>query len=406
MYENIIKQADALKEQVVAWRRDLHQHPELSNHEVETTAKVAKILTGLGYTVKVGTNGRPGKDPAKCADNAKISVVADLNADKPGPCVALRADMDALKVEEWLEVPYKSVNEGSMHACGHDAHTSMLLGTATLLAGMKDQLPGKVRLIFQHAEEVCDGALDKIQDGCLDGVDVIFGQHIWQPTPDGKIATSRGPLMASCDGFDLVIKGHGSHGSMPHLSHDPVMAAVAVANAWQTIISREIDPLQPAVLPVCKIEAGTIFNAIPETAHVMGTTRTLSPEVRSHLAKRMEEVAVDVCRAMRCEAQFTYNWMVAPTVNDAALADFAITELKNAFGDDVYECVPTMGAEDFAFYQEKVPGVFMFLGTGSEEKNMNYPHHNPRFTIDEDVLTKGVAAMAILVKSWLDKNAK
>lgn len=404
MYENIIKKANDLKGQIVAWRRDFHQNPELSNHEVQTTAKIAKILTDLGYTVKVGTKGHPGKKD--CADDAKISIIADLNEDKAGPRVALRGDIDALHVAETLDVPFKSVNEGAMHACGHDAHASMLLGAATLLAGMKDELPGKVRLIFQHAEEVCDGALDKINDGCLDGVDAIFGQHIWQPTPNGKIATTRGPLMASCDGFELVVKGHGSHGSMPHLSHDPVMAAMAVANAWQTIISREIDPLQSAVLSVCKVEAGTIFNAIPETARMLGTTRALTAEVRKHLAARMEEIAVDVCKAMRCEAQFTYNWMVAPTVNDKDLAGFAIDTLKGVFGDDVYECVPTMGAEDFAFYQEKVPGVFMFLGTGSEEKNMNYPHHNSKFTIDEDVLPKGVAAMSILVKAWLDKNAK
>lgn len=396
VYDQIRQRAHEIRDEIIQWRRYFHQHPEWSLTEKETTAKIVEILKEMGYSdIVVGTVGRPD-----------ISATATLNADKPGPCVALRADIDALKITEQLEVPYKSVNEGFMHACGHDAHISMLLGAAKILMEMKDQLPGKVRLIFQHAEEVALGAKEKIEDGSLDGVDAIFGQHIWSPVMSGKIALRPGPLMASCDKFELTIQGMGGHGSMPHLSVDPVVAACQVVNAWQTIVSREADPLEAAVISVGKIDTGTLFNIIPDTCYLLGTTRTFRPEVRDLVEKRMGEIAEHVCKALRCEAKFTYTRMISPTLNTPESAVFAAEVLKSCFGDDaVYECPPTMGAEDFGEYTLKVPGAFMFLGTNNPEKGSDMPHHHPKFTVDEDTLEMGSAAMAVLVKAWFDKNA-
>lgn len=395
MNHEFLARAEKIQPQVVQWRHHFHQHPEKSLEERETTAKIADILKELGYiNIRIGVPGRPD-----------VSLVADLNDHVPGKRVALRADIDALVITEERDLPWKSVNEGLMHACGHDAHTAMLLGAAAIMASHADKYPGKIRLIFQHAEEVGLGAREMIANDVLDGVDFVLGQHIWSPVQAGKIALRPGPIMASADKFEVTLQGRGGHGSMPHLSHDPVVAACALVGAWQSLVSRETDPLDSAVLSVGQITSGTIFNAIPDSAYLQGTTRTFRPEVRDALEQRMGDMAQLIAQAYGCDATFTYHRILSSTINDDDGALFVMKELKKLLGDEaVYQCPPTMGGEDFGEYTMRVPGVFMFLGTANEALDMTYPHHHPKFCIDDDVLPLGVAALAWLTKAWLEQN--
>lgn len=392
LYE-IKDKAHELSDEITGWRHHFHKHPELSYHETETAAKIASLLKGMGYTdVKLGC----GK--------GNICVVANLNAEREsGKCIALRADIDALGVQEKRDVPYKSENDGAMHACGHDAHISMLLGAAKILKELEPKLRGRVRLIFQHAEETGAGARDLVDEGVLEGVDVIYGQHIWSPVPSGSMTYCLGPTMASADKFELDIRGSGGHGSMPHLSIDPVIAACSVISAWQTIISREVDPLESAVISVGAIKSGSVFNAIPDSATVIGTTRTFSQEIRENLASRMKELAEAVCSGFRCKAEFIYHYMLPPTVNDPEFTRFAASVAKEIMGDEkVFETKPTMGAEDFSFYLQERPGAFMFLGTGNPEKDMVYPQHHPKYCVDDDVLALGTAVTAAIAWAYLN----
>ncbi|EFC90561.1 amidohydrolase [Dethiosulfovibrio peptidovorans DSM 11002] len=394
MLDNIKKKAGEIKGDIAAWRHHFHSHPELSYQETETATRIASILRDMGYDdVKVGCKGRD------------ICVVADLDTGRPGKCIALRADIDALAVQEERDVPYRSKNDGVMHACGHDAHASMLLGAARILKDIEPELKGKVRLIFQHAEERGGGARELVEEGVLDGVDAVFGQHIWSPVPSGSISYCYGPTMASADQFELRIQGRGGHGSMPHLSIDPVVAACSVVSAWQTIVSREVDPLDAAVISVGEIKSGSVFNAIPDSATIKGTTRTFDPAVRELLAKRMEETAVAICSGLRCQAEFEYKFMLSPTITDPEFTRFAVEVAKKVLGEDkVVEARPTMGAEDFSYYLQERPGTFMFLGTGNEEKDMTYPQHHPKYCVDDDVLDLGAAMSASIAWSYLKEG--
>lgn len=386
MKEDILKKAKELDSYIIEKRRDFHMHPELKFEEVRTSKIVEEELKKLGYEV---------------IRTAKTGVIGILKGGKEGKTVALRADIDALPVQEENDVPYKSKIPGKMHACGHDAHTAMLLGAAKILAEIKDELHGTVKLIFQPGEEGGLGAKRIVEEGHLDDVDAVFGIHVWAELPSGVIGIRSGPLMASADAFKATIEGKGGHGAVPHLSIDPIAVSVDLVNAYQKIISREIDPLQPAVISVTSINAGTTFNVIPEKAEVLGTIRTFDEGIREYIIQRMEQITKSYAEGMRCKGSFELTMEhIPPTINDENLAEFAKMVLKDI--GKIEEPKPTMGAEDFAFYTKKAPGLFIFLGIRNEEKGIIYPHHHPRFDVDEDVLWLGSAIYSILAYVYLE----
>ncbi len=385
MIEEILRKSKELEDYIIEMRRDFHRHPELKFEEERTSSIVERELKSLGFNVervaKTGVIGRIG------------------SGDK---CVALRADMDALPIQEENEVPYKSKYPGKMHACGHDAHTAMLLGAAKVLSSLRDELKGEVRLIFQPAEEGGLGAKRIVEEGGIDGVDAIFGIHVWADLEAGKIGLAPGPCLASADAFKIVVKGKGGHGAMPNQAIDPIVACVDIINAFQKIISREVNPFEPAVLSVCKISSGSTFNVIPERAEMLGTVRAFSDKVREQILRRIEEILEGYSKAMRCEAEISWEEGIPPTVNDERLTNFAVSVLKKTFPGDIVHFKRTMGAEDFAFYARKVPGVFIALGIRNEAKGIVWPHHHPKFDVDESVLWKGTAIYSLLAYSFLE----
>ncbi len=381
----IISRARELSSYVIEMRRDFHMHPELKYEEVRTSGIVEKELKSLGY------------ETIRTAKTGVIGILRGRNKDK---VVALRADMDALPIQEENDVPYKSRVPGKMHACGHDAHTAMLLGAARILAKIRDELDGTVKLIFQPAEEGGLGAKLIVEEGHLDDVDAIFGIHVWASLPSGKIGIREGPLLASADAFRVYIKGKGGHAAMPNLSIDPIVVVADLINAYQKVVSREVNPLEPAVVSVTYVRAGTTFNVIPEDAEMRGTIRTFNEEVRNYIVKRLEEITKEYAKALRCEAKFELTEEnIPPTVNDKRLAEFA-RRVLTPLGEIV---VPeqTMGAEDFSFYTKKAPGLFIVLGIRNEKKGIVYPHHHPRFDVDEDVLWMGTAIHSLLAYKFL-----
>ncbi|WP_461865892.1 carboxypeptidase CpsA [Thermococcus sp.] len=384
--EKIIERAKSLEDYIVKMRRDFHMHPELKYEEVRTSRIVEEELKSLGYEV---------------VRTAKTGVIGILKGKTP--TVALRADMDALPVQEENDVSYKSKIPGKMHACGHDAHTAMLLGAARILAELKDELKGTVKLIFQPAEEGGLGSKLIVEEGHLDDVDAIFGIHVWAELPSGTIGIREGPLLASADAFRVVIKGRGGHGAVPQFANDPIPAAMDIAQAFYKILVREVDPLEPVALSVTSIQAGNTFNVIPEKAELLGTFRTFNEEVRGYLTKRMGEIVEGYAKAHNVEASFDLTIEpIPPTINDKSLAEFARETLQPL--GEIVEPKPTMGAEDFSLYLKKAPGLFLLLGIRNEEKGIIYPHHHPKFNVDESVLWKGSAAYALLAYRYLEES--
>lgn len=399
MKEKLIYRAKEIEKNIIEWRRHLHAWPELSFEEEETSKYIASLLTSMGYEhIHIGTAGRP------------TGVVAELNSDHSGLCVALRADIDALPITEKTGLSFASKNEGVMHACGHDAHIAILLGAAQLLSEIREELPGKVKLIFQPSEESADyiqGARAVIDEHALDGVDAIFGLHVWQPTPSGVLAWKEGSIMACSDRWKLTIRGKGGHGASPHQTNDPTIAAAHFIAMAQSFVSRELDPLKTAVVSVGEMKAGNAFNVIPDYVSLIGTARAFEPEVREAMAGSLERVAEHCCAALRCKAEFIYERNLPPTVNDPEMTRFGVKAATLVFGEkNVMETQPTMGGEDFSYYLDKVPGAFFFLGIGNKEKGFTYPHHHPRFMVDEDVLSAGSAFEAILAFNYLNSCSK
>jgi amidohydrolase len=349
-------------EQVIEWRRHLHRHPEPSFEEHETARFVAETLESLGLTTE-----RP----------TATSVVARLGS---GPAIALRADIDALPIAEESGVEFASENPGAMHACGHDGHTAMLLGAAKELAN--DPPPGReIRFIFQHAEELAPGgAKDLVAAGVMDGVEFIYGCHLWTPLEYGKVVARPGAFMAAADFFRLTITGRGGHAGLPHTADDTVVAAAAVVTELQHVVSRRIDPLQPAVITVGSLHAGDAPNVIPGEAVLTGTTRSFDPQVREELPRLIEAIANHVCAAHGTTAELDYQLGYKPVVNDPE----ATTLVQEAISDRITELEPIMGGDDFSAYLEHAPGCYAFIGAGGE-----YPHHHPRFKIDERALAIG-----------------
>ena len=385
--EEIVEKAKEMEDYLVKMRRDLHMHPELSSEEKKTSSIVKRELKKLGYEV---------------TETAKTGVIGVLKGGN-GKCAALRADMDALPIQEENNVPYKSQNPGKMHACGHDAHTAMLLGAASILSKLKD-LRGEVKLIFQPAEEVGSGAKQVMEEGHLDDVDAIFGMHVWPDLPSGKIGIGGGALFASADAFTVSIRGKGGHGAYPHQAIDPIVVASDLINGYQKIVSRRVSPLDPCVLSVCKISAGTAFNVIPERVEMKGTIRTYSMKVRDLVLREAKKITQGYANAMGCNGSFNLAMKNLPvTINDEELSRFTRRALSGLGG--ITEPIKSMGAEDFAFYAQKVPGLFIELGIRNKAKGVGlYSLHNPQFDLDEAVLWKGAAIHSILANEFLKEK--
>jgi hippurate hydrolase len=365
---------------IVALRRDIHREPELGFGTERTAEKVLAALDGLPLDVETGV--------------AENGIVATLEGEGEGRTVALRADMDALPVQEETGLPFASEIEGKMHACGHDGHTGMLVGAAHALSGMRDRLSGAVKFVFQPAEERGGGGKVMVDEGVVEDVSSIFALHLWPGLPFGKVATKAGPIMAAADAFEMEIVGSGGHGAMPHLAADAVVIAAQVVTALQTVVSREVDPVEPAVLTVGEIGAGTAFNIIPEKARLGGTVRTLNADLRERMPGRMEAVARGVAKGMRGDANLDYAFSYPVTVNDEGAAGYALGVAEDLFGaQSVRELPnPSMTAEDFAYYLEKVPGAFIWLGVGEDVSGL----HTPQFAFDEEILPRGSALLTAL----------
>jgi amidohydrolase len=392
------KLKELLKEmepQIIAWRRHLHQYPELSFQEEKTPAMIADILRELQFDeVRTGVGGR--------------GVVGVLHGGKPGATVALRADFDALPIQDEKEVEYKSKVPGVMHACGHDAHTSGLLGLATVLARHRDEIPGTIRFLFQHAEEENPGgAIQMVEDGALQGVDAIFGAHLWSMYPVGTVWVNAGPVMANCDDFIIEIKGKGGHGAVPQETVDAIVIGSQIVGALQTIASRNISPLESVVVTVGTFHAGDNYNVIADRCRLTGTVRSFLPHVRDKAEERLIEIAKGTASLMGGSAEVTYMRGYPAVINSEAETEIARQAAAAAVGwDNVERMEPTMGAEDFAYYLEKVPGSFLFVGAGNPRKGAEYPHHHPRFDIDESAMLIAAEVLGRAALDYLDRRGR
>lgn len=360
----------------VQMRRHFHAHPEVSFEEFKTSERIKKELDSMGIS------WRP------CG--TKTGILARIDGKNPGKTVMLRADMDALTVNEETGCDYASQNPGVMHACGHDCHMAMLLTACRMLKDYEQLLNGSVVIVFQPAEELGAGAPTMIADGALDGVDGAFSMHVWSGVPAGKCCVLSGPCMASGDQFLIDIVGKSGHGATPHLTHDAVVIASAVIQNLQTIVSREISPVQSAVVTVGVLQAGTRWNVIAGTAHMEGTTRCFDRDVWEVLPEKIQRIATQTALAMGATAHCEYRRKVPPTINDAYLSELFKASAKKVMGEDAcIEYEKTLAGEDFAFYQEKVPGVMAFLGVANEDCDAVWPQHHGKYQVDESVLIKG-----------------
>jgi amidohydrolase len=377
---------------LVKLRRDLHQNPELAFDEVQTSERIAGELKKLGLDFKRGI--------------AKTGVVGFLNTRKKGKTVALRADMDALPLQEQTKLSYRSKNRGLMHACGHDVHVTCVIGAARILTKLKEELPGRVKFIFQPSEEVPPGgAKPMIEAGVLKNPDVsgIFALHCDSVIPVGKIGVREGPAMAQADSFDIVISGIGGHGARPNLGVDAVVVASQLVQALQTIASRKIDPVQPVVITIGKIEGGTARNIICDRVSLKGTARSLSKEVARRIPTLLKTIVSGITKSAGASFELKYSPGYPVLINHPGATDLARATVAKMFEKQaVFEISkPTMGGEDFAYYLQKVPGSFLRLGIRNPKKGAVYPWHHPKFAVDEDAIKVGSAVLAGIAFDFL-----
>ena len=379
-----------ITDEAVEIRRDLHAYPELGFQEERTASVVADRLHALGLEVATGV--------------AKTGVVGLLRGGRPGKTVMVRADMDALPIQEANDVPYRSQNDGAMHACGHDGHTAMALMAARVLMDRRDRLRGNVKFIFQPAEEGPGGAAPMIEAGVLKDpdVDAAVGIHLWNDLPVGRIGVQSGAIMASMDVLEITIRGKGSHAAKPNDGVDPIVASAHVITALQTLISRERNPLDPAILTIASIHGGTTFNVIPDEVKLLGTVRTLSDELWEAMPGRVKRMAEGVAAGFGATAEVDYRKMYPVTRNDPALADRVEALAQDLVGpESVIRHQTTLGGEDMSFFLREVPGCFFFIGSANAERGLDHPHHNPRFDFDEDALGIGIEMLVRSVESLL-----
>lgn len=380
MWEKVYKKIDELYDRMVEDRRYLHQYPELSFQEKETSKYICKRYEELGIPYKSNVGG--------------YGVVAKIEGGKPGKTVALRADFDALPIQEENDVPYKSKVDGVMHACGHDGHTATLLSIAEAILPFKDELEGTMVFIHQPAEEYAPGgAKPMIEEGVLEGVDAVFGTHLWADAKLGELEIAIGPFMAGADRFEIKFIGKGGHGASPHQTKDPIIMLGQAIVELQQIVSRRVDPLQPAVLTIGQVEAGNAFNVIPNTAKMTGTVRILSTDVQELIIEEMEKIISGIAKSYDAEYEFDYQKGYPPLINHENEANIYLNEGTQIPGVKIVKNVPpVMGGEDFAYYLMERPGTFFF--TGAQIEGHHYPHHHPKFDFDERAMP--IAAKALL----------
>jgi len=365
------RELELLFPRMVRWRRYLHQYPELSFQESETSRWIAAELEELGCTVQKGIGGH--------------GLTVSIKGGKPGPVIALRADIDALPIQDEKQCDYASKVPNVMHACGHDGHTAALLAVAAYYMSCREELAGERRLLFQPAEEVTPGgAVRMIADGALEGVSAIFGVHLWTPLPYGQAASAAGPLMSAADDFFIEITGRGGHGGLPHESIDTIMIGVTLVQAIQTIVSRIVNPLHPAVVTIGSFQAGSAPNVIAETCQLKGTVRTFDENTRTMIHERLAALIDHICSMYGAAYTFDLKIGYPPVVNDPMEAERFFRIGGTVFGEaGLVQSDKITVAEDFAYYLQEVPGCFVFVGAGNLERGASYPHHHPKFDIDE-----------------------
>lgn len=386
---DFLTEARSLFDYTVALRRDLHMHPELGFHEIRTAGIVAKELDALGIEVRKGVG--------------KTGVVGLLEGARPGPTVLLRFDMDALPIQEETGAEYSSKSPGVMHACGHDGHTAIGLTVARVLHAHREDLAGTLKLCFQPCEEGLGdegtgGNEAMIRDGVLESprVERTLALHLWNERPLGWLGIGAGPVMAGAELFTMKITGRGGHGAAPHLTNDPIVAAAQIVGALQTITARNVPPLQAAVVSVTTIRSGTAFNVIPQQAELTGTIRTFEPAVRARVLERFGEIATGIGKAMGCDVDIESKRVTPAVINATSIAVQAQDVARRILPESELDTTgyTTMGAEDMAFMQEKIPGCYLFVGSSNAARHLDYGHHHPKFDFDEQALPRAVALMA------------
>ena len=387
---NTLDDARQLFEYTRAMRRDFHRHPEIGFKEIRTANIVAKELSRLGLEVKTGV-GQTG-------------VVGLVEGKAPGPVVLLRFDMDALPIQEETGAEYASLNDGLMHACGHDGHVAIGLTVAHILNDLHSEFGGTVKLVFQPAEEGLGGAQSMIKDGILQNPkpDIALGLHIWNEKPVGWVGIVPGPTMAAADTFNIRIIGKGGHGAVPNLTKDPILAASLVVTALQGIVSRNVSPLKSAVVTIASIHGGDAFNVIPAEVELKGTLRTFEPEIRDVVIRRFHEIVENICLASECEVIIEITSITPALHNDPEITARVQEVAAEMLHDDQLDFqTRTMGSEDMAYILEQVPGCYFLIGSANKEMNLDAPHHNSKFDFDESILSKAAGLMAASAMKFL-----
>jgi amidohydrolase len=388
MLEALKVDVTELNHQLIGWRRDFHRHPEVALQEHRTSAVIRQFLGESGIPVR---------------SIAGTGLIGEVQGKAGGRTIALRADLDALPLAEEGKEEYASVNPGACHACGHDGHMAILMAAARLLVRRRSDFCGRVVLLFQPSEErIPGGAKPMIEQGALDGVDAVFGLHLWQTMPTGTVGCIKGAMMAASDEFNIKLTGRGGHGSMPHLSIDPITAAGNLIVNLNGIVSRNVDPLKSAVLSLGTVHGGVVHNVIPNEVTLTGTVRTFDPQLRDLMERRIQEVVAGTSNACETQGELQYVRGYPALVNDAVMAEFALSVARRTLGESkVMDIAPVMGGEDFAYYLQMVPGAFLFFGMGD---GTGFPHHHPRFDMDERALAPAALLMTALALQYLGES--
>ena len=390
MESTLKKKTEEMRDWLIEIRRTIHMHPELGFEEVETSRLVAEWLERFGFRVRKGV--------------ATTGVIGVLPGKKPGKTVAIRADMDALPMEEARPVPYASKIKGKMHACGHDAHVAMLLGVAKFFSSIPDQVKGNIKWIFQPAEEGGGGGRLMVEEGALEDpkVDAIFGTHVFPLLPSGMVGYYEREGLAASDRFSVKIIGKGGHGAFPHLCKDPVLAAGHFITQVHSIVSRNINPIESAVITIGKVSGGTASNIIPDEVELVGTVRSLTPQVQEELKRRIEEVARGIAQSFDMDYRYDFEYGYPMLINDPEMVKLAARACAKGVGEEnVVAVKPSMGGEDFSYYLQKVPGAFFRLGNRNEAKGTTHPYHSSFFDVDEDILPLGVEMFVRIIDEYL-----
>ncbi|MFN8439768.1 MAG: amidohydrolase [Caldilineaceae bacterium] len=394
--QDLLNRARAIQEQIRSWRREIHRHPELTFTEHRTAGLVNSVLSGMGIETET--------------EVAKTGVIGHIKGSS-GPTVGLRADMDALPIQEINGTEFDSTRPGIMHACGHDAHTAMLLGAATILKGLADEqrLPGTIRLLFQPSEEAQDdegksGGMRMVEEGALKGLDAVFGLHVDSKLDVGTVGTRTGPMLAAADEFELTIRGSGGHAAAPHLALDPIALTGLVINAVHQIVSRRVNPIESGVITIGSIHGGKASNVIPESVEMTGTIRSYTPEIRRLLHEELQK-AVNIVEAMGGKAELKIHFGYPPTVNNPEATEVMFAATRDLLGtDNVKLADMVMGAEDFSYMAQAAPGCFLRIGVKNPSWERAYPVHRADFRLDEDALPVGAAAMAAAALRWMEEK--